>query len=262
MNLSALLVVFNEEKRLGDCLRSLKLIEDVIVVDIGSTDSSAKIAKDMGFKVYKHPWVPVVEMVLPNMIYLLKNDWFIKVDPDEVLPINLIDDLLNLDVDEKVGIVQVPYQYYFLNKKLDTTIWGGVRFIQRIFHRDRVNVTADVHRALNCKPGYEQYKIPSRPGNAVIHYWIDNYQQLITKHERYIALEGMSRYNNGSHFSMRALITNPLKIFRHSFIECHGWRGGWVGWFLSFFIAFYEARALLSLRMYEKSISKKNLHHD
>jgi (heptosyl)LPS beta-1,4-glucosyltransferase len=257
MKISALVVTFNEERRLDDCLRSLMQVEDVIVADLGSTDRSVEIAQGMGFRVVDHPWVPIGEMVLPGTMPLMQNDWVIRVDPDEVLPSQLLEDIMQLEVDEKIGIVQVPYQYYFLGKKLDTTIWGGVRPIPRIINRNRVNVTSDVHRALNCRPGYESYMLPSRPENAVIHYWADSYQQLITKHERYIAMEGESRYNNGFRFTLKSFLLNPLRSFASSFIKGSGWRGGWNGWFLSFFIAFYEARALLSLNRHEKAELKK-----
>jgi glycosyltransferase involved in cell wall biosynthesis len=258
MEISALVVTFNEERRLGDCLRSLMQVEDVIVADLGSTDRSVEIARGMGFRVVDHPWVPIGEMVLPGMMPLMQNDWVIRVDPDEVLPPQLLEDLMQLEVDEKIGIVQVPYQYYFLGKKLDTTIWGGVRLIPRVINRTKVHVTSDVHRALNCKLGYESYMLSSRTENAVIHYWADSYQQLITKHERYIAMEGESRYNNGLRFSLRSFLLNPLRSFAGSFIKCSGWRGGWNGWFLSFFIAVYEARALLSLNRHEKAELKES----
>lgn len=262
MKLSALVVTFNEERRLRECLQSLRLFEDVIVVDIGSSDDSVKIAEEMGFKVLDHPWVPIGEVILPGIMPVMQNDWIIRVDPDEVLPPGLLDDLMRLEVSESVGIIHVPYQYYFLGKRLDTTIWGGVRPIPRVIHRARVNVTSDVHRALNCKPGYESFTLPSRPGNAILHYWIDSYGQLMEKHERYIAMEGEGRYNHGSRFFWRAFFTSPLKNFLISFIKCSGWRGGWAGWFLSFFIAFYEARALLSLRHYEKMGLKKKPVND
>jgi len=257
MNLSAIVVSFNEERRLRDCLQSLNRINDVIVIDIGSTDHSVDIARDLGFKVMEHPWIPIVEMILPSTMPLMKNDWIIRVDPDEVLPSNLIVDLMNLEVNDTVAIIQVPYQYYFLNKRLDTTIWGHVRPIPRVVNRNRISITTDVHRALNCKPGYETYTLPSRPGNAVIHYWVDTYQQLITKHKRYIAMEGESRYNSGFRFTWKSFFYNPLRSFAASFFKYAGWRGGWAGWFLSFFIAGYEVCSILSLKEHEKMLKDR-----
>jgi hypothetical protein len=181
------------------------------------------------------------------------------VDPDEILPSTLIDDLFQLEVGEKYGIINVPYQYYFLNKKLDTTVWGGVRTIPRIINRTRINVTPEVHRTLHCKPGYEAFTLPYRPGNAVLHYWADSYRQLFVKHERYLGMEGESRYNNGIRFTWRSLFLSPLRGFIQSYIKCSGWRSGWAGLFLSLFFALYETRACLSLHRYQNGIIKNTL---
>jgi len=257
MKISALVVTFNEERRLNDCLLSLKRFDDVMVADLGSKDRSVKIAKNLRFKVVAHPWVPIGEMALPALLPAMKNDWVIRVDPDEVLPPELIDDLSQLKVDDKYGIIEVPYQYYFMNKKLDTTIWGGVRPIPRVINRTRIRVTPEVHRTLHCRPGYETFTLPYHPGNAVLHYWVDSYGQLFSKHERYIAMEGESRYNNGFRFGWESLLESPLRSFYNSFIQCSGWRGGWHGWFLSAFFAVYQMRALLSLYQYEKNIRRR-----
>ena len=258
MQISVLVVVLDEERRLKDCLLALKRFDDVTVADLGSKDHSVEIAQSLGFKVVAHPKVPIGEMVLPALMPTMKYDWVIRVDPDEVLPPELLDDLSQLEVDDIYGIINVPYQYHFMNKKLDTTVWGGVRPIPRVINRTRVNVTPEVHRALHCKPGYELFTLPYRPGNAVLHYWVDSYGQLFSKHERYIAMEGESRYNNGFRFSWKSLLEIPLWSFKSSFIQCSGWRGGWHGWFLSAFFAFYQARSLLALHFYEKKISQRS----
>lgn len=259
MKISVIVVVFDEERRLKECLLSLNRFEDVTVVDLGSKDHSVGIAQSLGFKVITHPWVPIGEMVLPALMPTMKYDWVVRVDPDEVLPPELIDDLSQLEVNDKYGIIDVPYQYYFMNKKLDTTVWGGVRTIPRVINRTRINVTPEVHRTLHCKPGYETFTHSYRPGNAVLHYWVDSYGQLFSKHERYIAMEGESRYKNGLRFGWKSLLVNPLRSFKYSFIQCSGWRGGWHGWFLSAFFALYETRSILSLYQYEKSIRWRSL---
>jgi glycosyltransferase involved in cell wall biosynthesis len=253
MKISAIIVVLNEEKRLKDCLSSLTKFDDVIVVDLGSNDQSVEIAKSMKFKVLSHPWVPFGEMVLPTLMPKMKNDWILRMDPDEVLPPNLFDELSQLEVHDNIGIICLPYQYYFKGKKLDTTIWGGIRSIPRIINRSRVNVTNEVHRAYHCKQGYERFTLLYRPWNAILHFWADSYGQLVSKHDRYISLEGESRYNNGDHFGWKSLFI-PVESFYQSFIKSSGWRGGWHGWFLSFFFAYYEARAVLALYRYEKKI--------
>lgn len=256
MKISVLVAVLDEERRLKDCLSSLGRFDDVMVVDLGSKDRSVEIAQNLGFKVISHPRVPIGEMILPATMPKMQNDWIIRVDPDEVLPSNLVDDLMQLEVNDNIAIVNVPYQYYFRNQKLDTTIWGGVRPIPRVINRTKVKVTPEVHRTLNCKPGYETFTLPFRPGNAVAHYWADSYQQLISKHERYLQMEGESQYKHGMRFGWISFLLSPLRGFQKSFIKYSGWRGGWHGWFLSAFFAYYQTKSMLSLYLYEKQLRR------
>lgn len=253
MKISALVVTYNDSKHLASCLAALKHFDELVVVDIGSTDGSLEIARRFGDRVFQRPWVPAVELILPDIIDLPCNNWILRVDPDEILPPALVDDLLKLDVGEIYGMVAIPFQYYFLGKKLDTTVWGGVKYGNRVSHKERTILESQVHRTYQCKTGFETFTIDFKGNNAVAHYWIDDYLQLFSKHERYLKMEGASRYSMGQQFSWSKLINNTWKMLRKSFVEQSGWRGGWAGWFLSFFYAQYEMRGWLALRKHEYS---------
>jgi glycosyltransferase involved in cell wall biosynthesis len=251
MKLSILVVTYNDDKHLEECLSPLRRFDELIVVDLGSTDHSVEIAQNNGFKIVEHPWVPIGEMVYPDLKYLMRNNWILRVDPDEVFHPDLVDALLALEIDDEYGMVTVPLQYYFLNQKLDTTAWGGIRYAARITHRERTIMESGVHGKHLCKEGYGIYQLDFFGTNVVAHYWIDSFLQMFSKHERYLKMEGKSRYSKGNRFSWKQLIKQTMIQFQFSFIKKSGWRGGWAGWFLSFFYAQYEARAWLALRQYE-----------
>jgi len=258
MKISALVVVYNEDRRLRECLYSLMNFDELLVVDLGSRDHSAEIARDMGITIIKHEWVPIVEMILPTLFTAMRNDWIIRVDPDEILPFALVNELNNLEVSEKIAIIGIPYQYYFMNKKLDTTVWGGIIIGGRVINRNRMIIGTEVHQHFYCKDGYEPLHLTYTGNNAVQHYWIDNYSQLFSKHERYLKMEGRARFARGEKFSLKGMIRHSLISFKKSFILKSGWRGGWTGWFLSFFYAQYVTRTWLALRQYEHSQKKLN----
>jgi glycosyltransferase involved in cell wall biosynthesis len=51
------MIVKNEEDCLGRCLDSLKgIVDEMIVVDTGSTDRTVEIAKEKGATVYHFDW--------------------------------------------------------------------------------------------------------------------------------------------------------------------------------------------------------------
>ena len=56
--LALCMIVKNEEEMLGGCLESIKdWVDEMIVVDTGSTDNTKQIAIDHGAKVFDFEWI-------------------------------------------------------------------------------------------------------------------------------------------------------------------------------------------------------------
>ncbi len=52
-----MIVKDDEEEFLPQCLDSVKdVVDEMIIVDTGSTDRTMEIAKSYGARVYEHPW--------------------------------------------------------------------------------------------------------------------------------------------------------------------------------------------------------------
>ena len=255
--ISALVVTFNESRRLRQCLASLDFCEDVLVVDLGSTDNSVEIAESFSnVLVMFHERVEYVEKVWGNVVCRVKNNWIIRLDPDEVFQPQLAKDIISLIcLDSNLGAICLPHQYYFCGRRLDTTIWGGVKYIERVFHRERVNVYPHVHRGLALKNGYELHTLPSDSYNCINHFWIDSVRQMYEKHMRYIKGEGEARYKVGEIFSWKKLLFETIVALKVNLVNYRGLTGGYTGIFLSFFYAWYVFMSYLSLRRYQREVN-------
>lgn len=264
MAITGIVITYNEERRLEACLKSLEFCSQLIVVDIGSTDRSLEIAKSCGAEILQRDWAPAVEQIWPNIIPNAKHEWIIRLDPDEIVPKELASDIAKATSshDKTIGMISLPHQYYFREKPLDTTIWGGINYIPRIIHRERIVFTDKIHGGHKCKPSYRIFEIPYN-SNALKHYWVDTYQQLWEKHWRYIKLEGKSRYDDGQRFKLYYLAQETVRALYIGLILRNGWRGGFTGIFLSFFYAWYVFMSLLSLKLYEthQTINGKEKKH-
>ena len=53
LDLSVVIIAFNEEANLPRCLKSLPANVEIIVLDSGSTDRTAAIAQEFGARVYR-----------------------------------------------------------------------------------------------------------------------------------------------------------------------------------------------------------------
>ena len=67
---SGLVVTFNEERRLAQCLHGLSFCDEVVVADLGSSDASVAIAERAGARVCSLPHEPFVEAVWPRAVEL------------------------------------------------------------------------------------------------------------------------------------------------------------------------------------------------
>ena len=84
IKISACYMVKNAEKDLPRSLESLiKYVDEVIVVDTGSTDSTVEVAKKYGAKIFHEPWQNDFSTPRNIAIREAKGDWIVFLDADE-----------------------------------------------------------------------------------------------------------------------------------------------------------------------------------
>ncbi|MEK7129534.1 MAG: glycosyltransferase family 2 protein [Patescibacteria group bacterium] len=85
-NFSIALAVYNEEENLERCLTSVVgLADEVIVVDGGSTDRTAEIAREFNAKVIKTDNPPIFHINKQKAISACTGEWILQLDADEVV---------------------------------------------------------------------------------------------------------------------------------------------------------------------------------
>ena len=84
MKLSIVLAVYNEEKNLAECLKSIEHIADeIVIVDGGSTDNTVEIAQKFGARVIKTTNPPMFHINKQKALEAAKGDWILHLDADE-----------------------------------------------------------------------------------------------------------------------------------------------------------------------------------
>jgi hypothetical protein len=82
--LSATLIVRDEATVLGDCFRSLRgLVDEIVVVDTGSTDGTRELAAAHGARVTTLPWRGDFAAARNESLRLSRGRWILYVDADE-----------------------------------------------------------------------------------------------------------------------------------------------------------------------------------
>ncbi|MBO6239850.1 MAG: glycosyltransferase [Butyrivibrio sp.] len=154
VTISLCMIVKNEESCLEKCLNSLKgLVDEMIVVDTGSTDKTKEIAARFGAKIFDFKWTGDFSEARNFSFSKATCDYIYTADADEELDeanrdrfIQLKRDLEELDID----IVQM----YYCNQLSFRTVYNYDRELRpKLFKRVRYFVWEDpIHEQVVLDP--------------------------------------------------------------------------------------------------------------
>lgn len=137
VDISAVIITYNEEERLAGALGSLKgLVKEVIVVDGRSQDSTVKVARKHGARVFERDWTSYSDQ---------KNfgnqkascPWILSLDSDERVSPDLRAEIKALlPVDPDCDGFSIPRLVFYLGRWIRHSGWYPDRRI-RLFRKDK-----------------------------------------------------------------------------------------------------------------------------
>ncbi len=164
------MIVKNEETSLPPCLSSVKcVVDEMVILDTGSTDRTVEIAQQLGARVYHFQWCNDFSAARNAALEYVRGKWVLVLDADEVLVPEIVPQIqqaiecdrhlvVNL-VRQEVGASQSPYSLVsrlFRNHP-------EIRF-SRPYH---AMVDDSVQALLQREP---QWQVVSLPTVAIKHY--------------------------------------------------------------------------------------------
>ncbi len=95
INITAIILTFNEETNIRACLESIKdVVSEIFIVDSGSTDNTLNIAKEYNCEIVSHPFENYSfqrNWALDNLS--ISNNWVLNLDADHRLTVELRNEL-------------------------------------------------------------------------------------------------------------------------------------------------------------------------
>jgi tetratricopeptide (TPR) repeat protein len=88
MGISLCMIVKNEATHLPHCLESVRaLVDEMVVVDTGSTDGTPERAQALGAAVHVHPWEGDFAAARNASLAHAREDWILVLDADEAVDV-------------------------------------------------------------------------------------------------------------------------------------------------------------------------------
>lgn len=221
---SGVIIANNEAHHIVECIASLKIItDDIVVVDSGSTDDTISLAKSSGAIVYKHSF----EGYGSNKNFgnsQAKNNWIISIDGDEILSPELTQSILNLNP-ERNCVYALNSLVNYCGKWIRHSGWYPI-YKNRIFHREDCRWNdALVHEDLTPLEGIKIIKLEG----DLWHYSYHSTEEHLQKSLAYGKLKGEEWIRTHNHPGFLKRIVAPYFAFIKTFVIKKGFLDGNAG---------------------------------
>lgn len=243
--ISAFLIVKNEEARLGRTLQALQQwVDEIVVVDSGSTDDTIDIARSYGAWVYERSWTGYGSQK-KFAEEQCRNEWVLNVDADEVITAELAKEIQMLFAG---GVPPAPaaYRMKILNVypgQAKPRPWANDYNVVRLYHK-----TVGSYRD---HPVYDRVELkgvqPIQLQAPIYHYPFTSFSHIIEKNNKFSSFRSAhSTARSTTALKARLLIEFPLNFVK-SYVFRRHFTGGWQGFYFSLCHAFMRTSRIAKM---------------
>ncbi|WP_027087265.1 glycosyltransferase family 2 protein [Cohnella panacarvi] len=139
--ISLAMIVKNEEKYLDRCLKSAAhMVDEIIVVDTGSTDRTVEIAEQYDAKLYRFEWIDDFAAARNYSLEHVTGDWVLVLDADQYFQEDFSESIKQFTNSnaKRAGLIEIISKYEQNGQTLHSTDYmarlfpRGARFEGRI----------------------------------------------------------------------------------------------------------------------------------
>ncbi len=243
--ITAVLVNFNEAEKLRQCFKNLAdFADEIVVVDLGSTDQSMSVCKEYGVKVFEHEFVTFVEKVRNFAVSKAAGEWILVLDPDETLSRELKDKLKQVSLEGQYQAVNIPRKNIFFGRWIAHTNWWPDKHV-RFFKKGQVSWSNKIHKYPEVSG--KVLDLEARENLAIIHFGYETVSGFLERQNRYSTIEAENLFSQGARFSWVSFLWKPKREFLVRFIRHAGFLDGFHGLALTILMMVFQLQVMVKL---------------
>lgn len=247
--ISVFIITKNEQRHLTKTLESIKTVDEVIIVDSGSTDNTLMIAEQYGAKVFHKAWEGYA-IQKQYAMSLCKNEWVLSLDGDEAVNPKLLHALQLTMENDSADCVRMWRNDIFIGKSLSRLSKkpNNHRFYRK--SKASFDSTKQVHESATVL-GEEVFI-----NETFDHYGYSNIEAITAKNNKYSTLKADEKFAKNKSFStVKLLFIFPFTFLKEYFLQRKIFSGK-RGFILSIMEAYYSF--IKEAKLYEHNECSKN----
>jgi glycosyltransferase involved in cell wall biosynthesis len=228
MQISAVIITSNEERRIEGALKSLAgIASEIIVVDCRSGDETVKIARRYTDRVFERDWTNFADQ--KNYANAqASHPWILSLDADERVSPELRQELLDLKKTEPdVDAFSIPRKVYYLGRWIRHSGWYPDRKL-RLFRKGKARWEGDyVH---------ERLAVTGRIGKlhgCIHHFTYRNIHDHLARINTFSDLGAQKLYAQKKKARWHHLLLLPFFRFVRAYVWKRGFLDGFAGLVIS-----------------------------
>jgi glycosyltransferase involved in cell wall biosynthesis len=226
--ISALVITKNEETVIRRCLESLAWVQEIVVVDCGSTDATVTICRDLGATVHTTEDWPGFGPQKNRALDRATGEWVLSLDADEwVTPALRAEIERVIRTSEACSAYALPRRSSFCGRFMKHSGWWP-DYVVRLFKRHSGRFSD--HRT------HERLIVQGRLGRLrepLMHEAVRNIEQMLAKMDGYSSSSAFERFERGRRASLVSAVTHGAWAFFRTYVLRLGFLDGREGFILA-----------------------------
>ena len=248
--ISVTIIAQDEADRIGMAIESVRnWIDEVVVVDSGSTDGTQEIATSLGACVVHHDW-PGYGLQKRCAEYQSRNDWIFNIDADERILPELQAEIVAMFTqapDADGYFIAIHDRLYCTDRLSAYTPYKPVRLYRK--SKGRYS-TSPVHDRVQMEAGAKTATLKGR----MAHDSLKSFHHRIEKMNEYTEAQAKDLLARGRKPSTFRILTEFWTAFIVGYFFRGYWRGGLMGYIYA--VNFAYSRFLRQIKLYESERKK------
>lgn len=228
-SISAIIITKNEQANLASCLDSLTWVDEIIIVDSGSSDKTQEIALEYNAKFHSHPnWQGFGKQKQLAQQYASKK-WILAIDADEVVSPELQESIKQqINQENSHHVFQITRKTWVFGRFLKHSGW--VDKIVRVYPKSLANYNdALVHE----KVVYDKKITVKKLEGDLFHYSYRDMNNYLVKSASYGKAWADGKQQRGKKATLSQAILHGIGCFLKMYLLKKGFLDGKQGFLIA-----------------------------